>query len=48
MVTTSHSAPYAAGSEASKIALTESWAASTHRHLRIPKWGANPGVADEP
>ena len=40
MVTTSHSAPYAAGSEASKIALTESWAASDDIDIFVSRSGA--------
>jgi hypothetical protein len=37
MVTTSHSAPYAAGSEASKISLTESWVRSDDIDLFSPQ-----------
>ena len=37
MVTTSHSAPYAAGSEGSKIALTESWMKSDDIDIFSPQ-----------
>ena len=37
MVTTSHSAPYAAASEASKVAFADSWTKSPHIDVFVPQ-----------